>query len=212
MTLPGRDRSAPRILIGSHLDSVPQGGNFDGAAGVVAGLCVARRACAAPASCPPATSRSWASAPRNPPGSTSPTSAARGAFGLLDPACLAMPPLRQRPSLEETLMAAGLRSAGDPRAAPPAGSRADPRLSRAAHRAGPDAGRAGPARRRRDRDPRLQAISQCALHRRVRAIRAPYRAPIATMRSPRPWRCCTTWRALWLQQEAAGADLVAHRG
>ncbi|MBW4024777.1 MAG: Zn-dependent hydrolase [Proteobacteria bacterium] len=39
MTLPGRDRAAPRILIGSHLDSVPQGGNFDGAAGVVAGLC-----------------------------------------------------------------------------------------------------------------------------------------------------------------------------
>ena len=38
MTLPGRDRGAPRILIGSHLDSVPQGGNFDGAAGVVAGL------------------------------------------------------------------------------------------------------------------------------------------------------------------------------
>ena len=38
MTLPGRDRSAPRILIGSHLDSVPQGGNFDGATGVVAGL------------------------------------------------------------------------------------------------------------------------------------------------------------------------------
>jgi N-carbamoyl-L-amino-acid hydrolase len=39
VTLPGRDRSAPRILIGSHLDSVPQGGNFDGAAGVIAGLC-----------------------------------------------------------------------------------------------------------------------------------------------------------------------------
>lgn len=37
-TLPGRDRTAPRILIGSHLDSVPHGGNFDGAAGVVAGL------------------------------------------------------------------------------------------------------------------------------------------------------------------------------
>src|SRR6202035_318446 len=31
MTLPGQDRSAPGILIGSHLDSVPQGGNFDGA-------------------------------------------------------------------------------------------------------------------------------------------------------------------------------------
>ena len=38
MTLPGRDRNARRLLIGSHLDSVPQGGNYDGAAGVVAGL------------------------------------------------------------------------------------------------------------------------------------------------------------------------------
>src|SRR4029077_16293933 len=40
MTLPGRDREAPSVIMGSHLDSVPQGGNFDGAAGVVAGLCV----------------------------------------------------------------------------------------------------------------------------------------------------------------------------
>jgi N-carbamoyl-L-amino-acid hydrolase len=39
MTLPGRDRAASHIIIGSHLDSVPQGGNFDGAAGIVAGLC-----------------------------------------------------------------------------------------------------------------------------------------------------------------------------
>ena len=38
MTLPGQDRSAPRILIGSHLDSVRCGGNYDGAAGVLAGL------------------------------------------------------------------------------------------------------------------------------------------------------------------------------
>ena len=38
MTLPGRDRSAKRIVLGSHLDSVPQGGNYDGAAGVLAGL------------------------------------------------------------------------------------------------------------------------------------------------------------------------------
>ena len=36
--LAGRDRSAPAIVIGSHLDSVPQGGNYDGAAGVVAGI------------------------------------------------------------------------------------------------------------------------------------------------------------------------------
>src|ERR1700761_9517948 len=38
LTLPGRDRAAPRVLVGSHLDSVPLGGNFDGAAGVVAGV------------------------------------------------------------------------------------------------------------------------------------------------------------------------------
>jgi N-carbamoyl-L-amino-acid hydrolase len=38
MTLPGRERTLPRIVIGSHMDSVPQGGNYDGAAGVVAGL------------------------------------------------------------------------------------------------------------------------------------------------------------------------------
>ena len=38
MTLPGRDRAKPRIVVGSHLDSVAQGGNFDGAAGVVSGL------------------------------------------------------------------------------------------------------------------------------------------------------------------------------
>lgn len=38
MTRPGRDRAAAAVVIGSHLDSVPHGGNFDGAAGVVAGL------------------------------------------------------------------------------------------------------------------------------------------------------------------------------
>lgn len=38
MTLPGADRAGKRVVIGSHLDSVPQGGNFDGAAGVIAGM------------------------------------------------------------------------------------------------------------------------------------------------------------------------------
>jgi beta-ureidopropionase / N-carbamoyl-L-amino-acid hydrolase len=38
MTMPGRDRHAPRVMMGSHLDSVANGGNFDGAAGVIAGL------------------------------------------------------------------------------------------------------------------------------------------------------------------------------
>jgi acetylornithine deacetylase/succinyl-diaminopimelate desuccinylase-like protein len=38
VTMAGRDHRRPRVIIGSHLDSVWDGGNFDGAAGVVAGL------------------------------------------------------------------------------------------------------------------------------------------------------------------------------
>jgi N-carbamoyl-L-amino-acid hydrolase len=37
-TLAGADRNAPRWISGSHFDSVPNGGNFDGAAGAVAAL------------------------------------------------------------------------------------------------------------------------------------------------------------------------------
>lgn len=40
VTYPGRDRTLPVAMTGSHLDTVPCGGNFDGAAGVVAGLSV----------------------------------------------------------------------------------------------------------------------------------------------------------------------------
>ena len=36
--LPGQDRRLAAVATGSHLDSVPQGGNYDGAAGVIAGL------------------------------------------------------------------------------------------------------------------------------------------------------------------------------
>lgn len=38
VTLPGRDRTKPTVLMGSHMDTVPVGGNYDGAAGAVAGL------------------------------------------------------------------------------------------------------------------------------------------------------------------------------
>ncbi len=44
ISLPGRAREAPYIACGSHMDSVPEGGNFDGAAGVVAGLLALVRA------------------------------------------------------------------------------------------------------------------------------------------------------------------------
>ena len=40
VTLKGRDSSKGTFLIASHLDSVPQGGNFDGAAGVLAGIAI----------------------------------------------------------------------------------------------------------------------------------------------------------------------------
>ena len=39
---PGRDPSRPPVLLGSHLDSQPSGGKFDGALGVIAGLEVMR--------------------------------------------------------------------------------------------------------------------------------------------------------------------------
>jgi N-carbamoyl-L-amino-acid hydrolase len=38
VTMPGSEPALPILACGSHLDSVPQGGNYDGAAGVVAGL------------------------------------------------------------------------------------------------------------------------------------------------------------------------------
>ena len=36
--LPGRDGNSPRIILGSHLDTVPGGGRFDGALGVLAAV------------------------------------------------------------------------------------------------------------------------------------------------------------------------------
>jgi N-carbamoyl-L-amino-acid hydrolase len=38
LILAGQDRAAPPFLVGSHLDSQPTGGKFDGAAGVIAAL------------------------------------------------------------------------------------------------------------------------------------------------------------------------------
>lgn len=38
LTLPGQDRTAPPVLAGSHIDTQPTGGKYDGAAGVMAAL------------------------------------------------------------------------------------------------------------------------------------------------------------------------------
>jgi len=106
MTLPGRERSAPRIIMGSHLDSVPQGGNFDGAAGVVAGLSVVaamRRAGVVP-KCDlsvmgiRAEESAWFDIAYIGSG---------GAFGLLDPECLSMTRSDNGQSLEATLISQG---------------------------------------------------------------------------------------------------------
>jgi N-carbamoyl-L-amino-acid hydrolase len=105
-TLPGVDRGMPRILIGSHLDSVPQGGNFDGAAGVVAGICALeslRRSGFVPA-CDVgvmgirAEESSWFDVSYLGSG---------GAFGLLDPRCLSVRRSDTGRTLEETLLERG---------------------------------------------------------------------------------------------------------
>ncbi len=106
MTLPGRDRRLPRIIIGSHLDSSPQSGNFDGAAGVVAGVCVlsAFRSADKQLDCDVtvmgirAEESSWFNISYLGSG---------GAFGLLDPACLAITRSDTGRSLEATLLERG---------------------------------------------------------------------------------------------------------
>jgi beta-ureidopropionase / N-carbamoyl-L-amino-acid hydrolase len=106
MTLPGRDRHAPRIMIGSHLDSVPQGGNYDGAAGVVAGLSAlsALKQAGTRAPCDitvmgiRAEESAWFDIAYLGSG---------GAFGLLDPACLSITRSDNGRSLEATLIERG---------------------------------------------------------------------------------------------------------
>ncbi|HTV95180.1 MAG TPA: hydantoinase/carbamoylase family amidase [Steroidobacteraceae bacterium] len=106
MTLPGRDRSAPRVLIGSHLDSVPQGGNYDGAAGVVAGLSALsalRQAGVEPAHdltvmAIRAEESAWFDVPYI---------GSAGAFGLLDPACLSVKRSDNERTLESALIERG---------------------------------------------------------------------------------------------------------
>src|ERR1700676_2922935 len=106
MTLPGRDRLAPRIIMVSHLDSVPHGGNYDGAAGVVAALSVVSslRQAGIQIGCDitvmgiRAEESAWFDIAYLGSG---------GAFGLLDPACLAIPRSDNGRSLEATLVERG---------------------------------------------------------------------------------------------------------
>ena len=103
MTLPGRNRSSPRILIGSHLDSVPQGGNYDGAAGVIAGLCAvdALQAAGVVPACDIAVM-----AIRGEESAWFDVSyiGSAGAFGLLEPGALAVPRFDTGQTLEDALV------------------------------------------------------------------------------------------------------------
>jgi N-carbamoyl-L-amino-acid hydrolase len=210
MTLPGRDRSVPHILIGSHLDSVPQGGNFDGAAGVVAGLSAvsALRQAGIVPGCDivvmgiRAEESAWFDVAYI---------GSAGAFGLLDPACLAVRRLDSGQSLEAAITQAGF----DPSAIRERRCLLDPAQVRAyleLHiEQGPTLAGAGlPAAV-------VSGIRGCKRFRNARCV-GEYGHSGAVSRAYRHDAVAATVALLhhletvWLQQEAAGADLVITSG
>jgi beta-ureidopropionase / N-carbamoyl-L-amino-acid hydrolase len=210
MTLPGRDRSAQRIIIGSHLDSVPQGGNYDGAAGVVAGLCVVsalKRArvdprCDVSVMGIRAEESAWFDIAYLGSG---------GAFGLLDPACLSIPRSDTGRSLESTLIERGF----DPQAIRERRTLLDPLKIRAyleLHiEQGPTLVAEGlPAAV-------VTGIRGCKRFRNARCI-GQYAHSGAVNRPHRHDAVAATvallhhLESVWLQHEDAGADLVVTSG
>ena len=210
MTLPGADRSAPRIIVGSHLDSVPQGGNFDGAAGVVAGLSVlaAMRRAAFTPRCDLSVmairgeESAWFDVAYV---------GSHGAFGLLDPACLSI----ARSDNGETLEAA-LRQAGfDPEPVRARRPLLDPRTIRAYLELHIEQGptliaRGLPAAV-------VSGIRGCKRFRNARCT-GQYAHSGAVDRAYRRDAVAATVALLhhmekvWLEEEAAGADLVLTSG
>jgi N-carbamoyl-L-amino-acid hydrolase len=206
MTLPGRDRSAQRVIMGSHLDSVSQGGNFDGAAGVVAGLSALSALKKAGFVSPfdltvmgiRAEESAWFDVPYLGSG---------GAFGLLDPACLSI----RRSDNDRTLESALTECGFDPEAIRERRRLLDPSQIRAyleLHiEQGPTLVAKGlPAAV-------VTGIRGCKRFRNARcigkyahsgAVNRPYRhdAVAATV------ALLHHIETIWLQQENAGADLV----
>jgi N-carbamoyl-L-amino-acid hydrolase len=210
MTLPGRDRDAQRIIIGSHLDSVPQGGNYDGAAGVVAGLCVVsalKRVGVDPRGDVSvmgirAEESAWFDIAYLGSG---------GAFGLLDPACLSIPRSDTGRSLESTLIERGF----DPQAIRERRTLLDPSKIRAyleLHiEQGPTLVAEGlPAAV-------VTGIRGCKRFRNARCI-GQYAHSGAVNRPHRHDAVAATvallhhLESIWLQHEDAGADLVVTSG
>jgi beta-ureidopropionase / N-carbamoyl-L-amino-acid hydrolase len=210
MTLPGRDRSAQRLIIGSHLDSVPQGGNYDGAAGVVAGLCVLSALkgvgfvprCDVSVMGIRAEESAWFDIAYLGSG---------GAFGLLDPACLSIPRSDTGRTLESTLIERGF----DPQAIRERRTLLDPSKIRAyleLHiEQGPTLVAEGlPAAV-------VTGIRGCKRFRNARCI-GRYGHSGAVNRPHRHDAVAATvallhhLESIWLQQEDAGADLVVTTG
>ena len=182
MRRPGRDRGAAAFVTGSHADSVPRGGNYDGLAGIVAGLVVARRLHDEARE----TLRDYVGAGAAGRGKRVVRQALPRFRGAARPADRSRPRAqapRHRLSAR-VLHARGRRRAGAARPGPPAGrSRAHRRLRRAAHRAGTDArrGRGRPSASSPG-SAATSAISRSAAWARP-GTRAPSRSGCATIRS-----------------------------
>ncbi len=210
MTLPGRDRASPRIIMGSHLDSVPQGGNYDGAAGVVAGLSVLsalkRAGFAADSDITVmgirAEESAWFDIAYLGSG---------GAFGLLDPDCLSIPRSDNGRTLEATLIERGF----DPQSIRERRSLLDPSQIRAYLELHIEQGPTLVA----ERLPAavVTGIRGCKRFRNASCI-GRYGHSGAVNRAYRHDAVAASvallhhLETIWLQQEAAGADLVITSG
>ena len=108
ITLPGRNPALLAAACGSHLDSVPQGGNYDGAAGVIAGLLAILHAARGPR--PARTIQLFVLRGEESAWYGRPYLGSSALFGVFDPAWLDLPNLRD-PGL--TLGAAMRREGAD---------------------------------------------------------------------------------------------------
>ena len=105
--MPGTDPTAKRIVIGSHLDSVAQGVDYDGTAGVLAGVAVAvglRKAGITP------RRAIEVMAIRSEEGGAwfpTPFPGSRAVLGLMEPEALATPRMDGSITLEQALRQSG---------------------------------------------------------------------------------------------------------
>ena len=160
----------PFLACGSHLDSVPQGGNFDGAAGVIAGLLALCRL-RAEGFVPAGRSSSMACAARKAPAFGRAYIGSSALFGRLTADDLALPHAVTGRPLSDCMRDAGADGGPRSRAARHCSTRHRRRLAGTAYRARPGPGRAPPARRGRDRHPRQCPPPRRRVHRRGRPFR-----------------------------------------